>query len=224
MYSTAPQSPTYDVSGPSLPNTPPPYTQQAFPFSAEDMVHKMNRPLVFSGNPGQQYITNPLPMMSPNQGVVGYAGGPVYHQAAAHVPPGSSMTGLGADSTQIPRNVHYNEPVWVPSANPIPSSSQSFNQYPVGTIGGLPGFRRVSTASGSLLQMAPGPPPQLASTVGTPGYYFQPAVTPLLQAGMRFVYETQQRQEGTATPTPQSSGPASPSDRRYNRAVPSDHN
>ncbi|KAJ9584588.1 hypothetical protein L9F63_021058, partial [Diploptera punctata] len=239
MFSTAPQSPTYESSGPSLPNTPPPYIQhqssQGLSLSAEDMMRKMNRPVVISAATGQQYITNSLPIMSPNQGVVGFGTAALFHQAAGHVATGAALNGcMGTEglhtstAQQVPRNVRYNEPLWVPlsTANPIPNSAQCFNQYPIGTIGGLPGFRRVSTASGSLLQLAPGLPQQLAPSVNTPGYYFQPAVTPLLQAGMRFAYETQQRQDGTASPTPQSSGPASPSDRRhYNRGgPPPDHN
>ncbi|XP_063236077.1 uncharacterized protein LOC134538582 [Bacillus rossius redtenbacheri] len=58
---------------------------------------------------------------------------------------------------------------WVPVAGP---------PYP-------PGYRRVSSSSGGLLQLAPVPGPPSATPTG---YYFQPAVTPLLQAGLRFVY------------------------------------
>ncbi|CAG2053922.1 unnamed protein product [Timema podura] len=77
------------------------------------------------------------------------------------------------------------ETQWVPVPGP---------QYP-------PGFRRVPSSSGSLLQLAPGPP-----TVTPTGYYFQPAVTPLLQAGLRFVYGT----AGSAPTVVGSSGPSSP--------------
>ncbi|PSN52020.1 hypothetical protein C0J52_04514, partial [Blattella germanica] len=233
MYSTAPQSPTYEMGGPSLPNTPPPFIQhqntQPHSLTSEELLHNV-RPVVISAN-GQQYISNPLSMMSPNQGVVGYGNAALY-QANGHMSTNTAINGVGTDgvhvnTAQVPGNIRYSEPVWVPvsSASHIPNSSQCFNQYTVGSIGGLPGFRRVSTTSGSLLQLAHGPPPQLASAVGSTGYYFQPAVTPLLQAGMRFVYETQQRQDSTTTPTPISSRPASPSDRRHHgRMGYPDHN
>ena len=124
-------------------------------------------------NPGKQCIKNPLPIMSQSQGL-GYAGAPVYPQAASHVTTASFMTGLGADSTQITRITHSTESVWVHSAHPIPSPSfsQNFDHYPLGTILGLPTFEGVFCASGSLPHLASGPAPLLASTVGIPGYYF----------------------------------------------------
>lgn len=56
---------------------------------------------------------------------------------------------------------------------------QSFQSQP------LPGFRRVSSASGNFQ-----PPPQACT-----GYYFHPAPTPLLRAGMNISQGTQQRQD-----------------------------
>jgi hypothetical protein len=197
----------------------------------------LTRPVVINTANGPQFLSNHLSMVNPNQTVIGY-NPTVFQQGNSLGSHNTAVNGcLGAESGNIVTvrpdvgqispsgGIHYTEPLWVPvsssnQANPniIPNSSQCYNQYPVGSLGGLPGFRRVSTATGSLLQLAHGPSPQLASAVGTPGYYFQPAVTPLLQAGMRFVYETQQRHDGTFSPTLQpstpvnSAGPASPSD------------
>lgn len=248
MYSTAPQSPTFEATGgPSLPNTPPPHLQhpvngQPHSMTSEEILQLtgatnqvLTRPVVINTANGHQFLSNRLSMVSPNQTVMGY--NPVFfRQGNGHDSTNTAVNGcLGAEAGNItvrpnfgqmppaPGGFHYAEPLWVPVSsanqakpNMIPSSNQCFNQYPVGSLGGLPSFHRVSTATGSLLQLAHAPPPHLAS--GTPGYYFQPAVTPLLQAGMRFVYETQQRQDGTVSPTLQptpvnSAGPASPSDR-----------
>ncbi|XP_047104350.1 uncharacterized protein LOC124723201 [Schistocerca piceifrons] len=109
---------------------------------------------------------------------------------------------------------HY----WVPVDNTQSSSGQAF-QIQTGLGIGLPGFRRVSSASGNLLHLAHGPP-QLISAVGPTGYYFQPAPTPLLRAGMSISQGTQRRgsleeslQSGSPTflhSTPSSSVSSSP--------------
>ncbi|XP_069693417.1 uncharacterized protein Wnk isoform X2 [Periplaneta americana] len=234
MYSTAPQSPTFDTgTGPSLPNTPPPYASQTHSATCEEVnltgspTRILSRPVIFNDTYGTHVLPTHIPM------TLNRTHQPMFHHGNSEGPGPTNYSTNGymatetirselAQMPQAPSRLHYSEPLWVPitsSSQHNPHASQSFSQYPVGSLGGLPGFRRVSTASGSLLQLAHGPPPQLAPAAGTPGYYFQPAVTPLLQAGMRFVYETQQRQDGTASPTPQSStpvnsaGPASPSDR-----------
>lgn len=199
----------------------------------------LTRPVVINTAHGHQFLSNHLSMVNANQTVMGY-NPTVCQQGHNHGAPNAAVSdSVGAEAGNSvtmrpdlgqmpppPGGIHYTEPLWVPvsstnQAGPcmIPNSSQCFNQYSVGPLGALPGFRRVSTATGSLLQLAHGPPPQLAPAVRTPAYYFQPAVTPLLQAGMRFVYETQQQQDGMVSPTVQpstpvnSAGPASPSDR-----------
>ncbi|GLH05066.1 Nuclear receptor-binding protein homolog [Gryllus bimaculatus] len=79
-------------------------------------------------------------------------------------------------------------------SNVLGIPSAQYFHYPSVGLGGLPGFRRVPSVSGSLLQFAQGTSPQLEPPIVPTGYYFQPAVTPLLQAGMRFVYGTHQQE------------------------------
>jgi hypothetical protein len=190
----------------------------------------LTRPVVINAANGHHLLSNHLSM--------GY-NPTIFHQGNGLESPNVAVNGcMEAEMNNIvssrpnhgqmlplPAGIHYTEPLWVPvssasQANPnmIPNSSQCFNQYPLGSFGGLPGFRHISAATGSLLQLAHGLSPQLAPAVGSPGYYFQPTVTPLLQAGMRFVYGTQQQQDGSVSPALQpsspvnSAGPASPSD------------
>ena len=248
MYSTAPQSPTFEANGcPSLTNTPPPPPPQPnLPHPVNGQPHSMTseeilqlsgatsqaltRPVVINAANGHQFLSNHLSMgYNPN----------IFHQGNGLESSHAAVNGCVEAETgntvsvrpnlgqmlPLPAGIHYTEPLWVPvssanQTNPImiPNSSQCFNQYPLGSFGSLPGFRHVSAATGSLLQLAHGPSPQLAPAVGSPGYYFQPTVTPLLQAGMRFVYGTQQQQDASVSPTQQlsspvnSAGPASPSD------------
>ncbi|XP_033608174.1 uncharacterized protein LOC111866515 isoform X4 [Cryptotermes secundus] len=246
MYSTAPQSPTFEASGcPSVTNTPPQSVNgKPHSMTSEEIFHLtgaanqvLTRPVVINTANGPQFLSNHLGVVNPNGTVIGY-NPTVFHQGNSLGSPNTAVNGcLGAepgnivtvrpDLGQMPPSggIHYTEPLWVPvssanQANPhmIPNSSQCFNQYPVGSFSGLPGFHHVSTVTGSLLQVAHGPSPQLSASVGTPGYYLQPDVTPHLQTGMRFVYETQLPHDGTVCPTPQpstpvhSAGPASPSD------------
>lgn len=247
MYSTAPQSPTFEANGcPSLTNTPPPPPQPHLPHPVNGQPHSMTseeilqrtsgtsqfltRPVVINAANGHQFVSNHLSL--------GY-NPTIFHQGNGRESPHGVVNGCVEAETgntvsvrpnlgqmlPVPAGIHYTEPLWVPvssasqtNPNMIPNSSQCFNQYPLGSFGSLPGFRHVSAASGSLLQLAHGPSPQLAPAVGSQGYYFQPTVTPLQQAGMRFVYGAQQQQEASVSPTRQlsspvnSAGPASPSD------------
>lgn len=244
MYSTAPQSPTFEASGcPSLTNTPPPYLPQSVngkphSMTSEEIIQLngaanqiLTRPVLINTANGPQFLSNHLSMVNPNQTVIGY-NSTVFHKGNGLGSPNTAVKGcLGAEAGNIMTvrsdlgqmhhsgGVHYTEPLLIPVSsanhadlNMILNSSQCFNQYPVVSLCALPGFH-VSTAPESLLQVAHGPSPQLASTVGTPGYYIQPAITP-----MRFAHETLQRHDGTASPTLQpstpmnSAGPASPSD------------
>lgn len=227
------------------PYLPRPVNGQPHSMTSEEILQLsgatnqlLTRPVVINTANGHQFVSNHLSMVNPNQTMMGYNPA-VFKQGNSHGSPNAAVNDcLGAETANIvtvrpdlgqmpptPSSIHYTEPLWVPvssanQANPnmIPNSSQCFNQYSVGSLGGLPGFRRVSTATGSLLQLAHGTCPQLAPAVRSPGYYFQPAVTPLLQAGMRFVYETHQQQGDMLSPTMQpltpvnSAGPASPSD------------
>lgn len=250
MYSTAPQSPTFEASGcPSLTNTPPPHLPQSvngkpLSMTSEEILQLtgaanqvLTRPVLINTANGPQILSNHLNLVNPNQTVIG-CNPTVFHKGISSRSPNTTVNGcLGAeagnivtvrpDLGQMPLSsgFHYTEPLLVPvssanqaNLNMILNSSRCFNQYPVGSLCALPGFYHVSTATESLLQVAQGSSPQLVSTVGTPEYYFQPVVTPLLQAGMRSVHETQQRHDGAASPTLQpstpvnSAGPASPSD------------
>ena len=176
MGSSASESSMHDTSGPLSPNTQPPYAveegSQAASLSAEEMVPVFNA--------GQQYITNFHANMSLNQGV-GYSGTALHHQSYPHVAAGTYVNGCmgtrGADTNivNLPRSILQNEPSVVPisTANPIANSAQHFNQYPVGSIAGLSGHHRVSTASAGPLQLASGPPPKKVPAVGTPAYYLR---------------------------------------------------
>jgi len=244
MYSTAPQSPTFEANGcPSLTNTPPqphsPHSVNGQPHSmtSEEILQRsgttsqvLTRPVVINTANGHQFLSNHLSL--------GY-NPTIFHQGNGLESPHGVVNGSVEAETgntvsvrpnlgqmlPLPAGIHYTEPLWVPvssasqtNPNMIPNSSQCFNQYPLVSFGTLPGFRHVSAASGSLLQLAHGPSPQLTTAVGSPGYYFQSTVTPLLQAGMRFVYGNQQQQDASVSPTRQlsspvnSAGPASPSD------------
>lgn len=244
MYTTAPQSPTFEANGcPSLTNIPPPPPPQPhLPHPVNGQPHSMTseeilqcsgatsqvltRPVVINAANGHQFLSNHL--------TLGYSP-TIFHQGNGLESPHGAVNGCVEGETgnsvsvrpnlgqilPLPAGIHCTEPLLVPvssasqtNPNMIPNSSQCFNQYPLGSLGSLPGFRHVSAASGNLLQLAHGLSPQLAPAVGSPGYYFQP----LLQAGMRFVYGTQHQRDTPVSPTRQlsspvhSAGPASPSD------------
>ena len=63
--------------------------------------------------------------------------------------------------------------------SPTPAPLEAFQTFQY-----IPGYRRAPSTTGSLLQLAG----TTSQNNPPPGYYFQPAATPLLQAGMRFVY------------------------------------